>query len=124
MCAEVVVAKLVMLGISPLTTFILALREALVAKLVISGVFSSTFLIWALYTSFLLHHLIYLNQQEQLLMRQHLTLLLKLLKLVDTFFKLLISNLSTLDFKLAKLTFFANYDVSTPVAFLKSAFVA
>ena len=45
MCAEVVVAKLVMLGISPLTTFILALREALVAKLVISGVFSSTFLI-------------------------------------------------------------------------------
>ena len=33
--AVVVVAKLVILGISPLTSFILALREALVAKLVI-----------------------------------------------------------------------------------------
>ena len=57
-------------------------------------------------------------------MCQHLTLLLKLLKLVDPFFKLLISNLSTLDFKLVKLILFANCDVSTPVAFLKSAFVA
>ena len=45
MCAGVVVAKLEILGISLLTTFILALREALVAKLVISGVFSSIFLI-------------------------------------------------------------------------------
>ena len=35
-----VVAKLVILFISPLTSFILALREALVAKLVISGILS------------------------------------------------------------------------------------
>ena len=49
----VVVAKLVMLGILPLTSFILALRAAVVAKLVISGILSSMFLILALYTSFL-----------------------------------------------------------------------
>ena len=51
----VVVAKLLILSISPLTSFIsfiLALREALVAKLVISGILSSIFLILALYTSF------------------------------------------------------------------------
>ena len=49
----VVVAKLVILGISPLTSFIPALGEALVAKLVISGILSSIFFILALYTSFL-----------------------------------------------------------------------
>ena len=49
----VVVAKLVILGISFLTLFILALRVILVAKLVISGILSSIFLISALYTSFL-----------------------------------------------------------------------
>ena len=62
-----VVAKLVILEISPLTSFILVLREALVAKLVISGILSSIFFILALYTSFLttsflLHHLVFLNQ--------------------------------------------------------------
>ena len=46
-------AKLVILGISFLASFILALREALVAKLVISGILSSIFLILALNTSFL-----------------------------------------------------------------------
>ena len=51
---EALVAKLVVLGISPLTSYILALREALVAKLVISGILSSIFLILALYTS--MHH--------------------------------------------------------------------
>ena len=50
---EALVAKLVVLGISPLTSYILALREALVAKLVISGILSSIFFILALYTSFL-----------------------------------------------------------------------
>ena len=35
-----VVAKLEILGILPLTSFILALRVVLVAKLVISGIFS------------------------------------------------------------------------------------
>ena len=52
------------------------------------------------------------------------TLLIKLLKLVDKFFNLSISNLSPLDFKLAQSTFSADHDVSTPVAFFKSAFVA
>ena len=95
----VVVAMLLILGISFLTSFILALRVILVAKLVISGVLSSIFLILALYKSFLTTS-------------------------VGTFFSLSMSNLSTLDFKLAKSTFLANLDVSTPVAFFKSAFVA
>ena len=51
---SVVIAKLVILGISFLTSFILALRVVLVAKLVISGILSSIFLILALYTS--MHH--------------------------------------------------------------------
>ena len=38
-----VVAKLVMLGISPLTSFILALRVALVARLVVSGIYLQYF---------------------------------------------------------------------------------
>ena len=46
-----------------------------------------------------------------------------MLKLLGTFLNLSISSLPTLDFKLAKSTFLANYDVSTPVAFFKSAFV-
>ena len=49
----VVVAKLVMLGILPLTSFILALREPLVAMLVISGILSSIFFILVLHASFL-----------------------------------------------------------------------
>ena len=48
-----VVAKLVILGISPMTSIILALTEALVGTLVISGIFSSIFVILALYTAFL-----------------------------------------------------------------------
>ena len=35
-----------------------------------------------------------------------------------------ISNLSTLHFKFAKSIFLANFDVSTPVPFFKSPFVA
>ena len=60
-----VAAKLVILSISPLTSFILALRKALVAKLVMSGILSSIFLILTsfLTSSFLLHHLVYSNQQ-------------------------------------------------------------
>ena len=52
----VVVAKLVILGMSFLISFILVLRVALVVKLVISGIFFSIFLILAYfwsYTSFL-----------------------------------------------------------------------
>ena len=48
-----VAAKLVIPGISPLTSFILALRVVLVAKLVISGILSSIFFILALYSAFL-----------------------------------------------------------------------
>ena len=52
------------------------------------------------------------------------TLLFKLLKLVGTIFNLLISNLSTSVFKLTRSDFDANLDVSIPVAFFKSDFVA
>ena len=49
-----VLAKLIILGIFPLNSFILALRGTLVAKLVvILGILSLTFLILALYTPFL-----------------------------------------------------------------------
>ena len=49
----VVLAKLVILGIMPLTSFILALGVALVAKFVISAILHSIFLIFALYSFFL-----------------------------------------------------------------------
>ena len=45
------------------------------------------------------------------------------LKLLDTFFNLSISKLSTLGFKLAKSLILAKSDVSRPVAFFKSSFV-
>ena len=48
-----VVAKLVIIGISPLALFILPFRVVLVAKLVISSILSLIFLILTLYTSFL-----------------------------------------------------------------------
>ena len=47
----VVLAKLVILGISSLTSFILSLIEALVATLAISGILSSILLILALFTA-------------------------------------------------------------------------
>ena len=77
----VVVPKLVILGILFLTAFTLALRVILVRKLVISCILSSIFLILALYgsfltRSFLLSHLAYLNQQEQVLIYRHLIYLL------------------------------------------------
>ena len=46
------VTKFLILRISPLTSFMLVLRETLVAKLVISGISSSIFFILALHTSF------------------------------------------------------------------------
>ena len=49
----VAVANFVILVISLLTSFILALRVVLVAKLIVSGILSSIFFISALYTSFL-----------------------------------------------------------------------
>ena len=84
----VVVAKLLILGILALTSFILALRVVLVAKLVISGIASSIFFILVLYsvflaTSFLLHYLVYLNQQEQVLIYQYLIYLLYFLNCLN-----------------------------------------
>ena len=75
----VLVTKLVILSILFLTPFVLALRAVVVANLVIPGILSSVFLILSisfLMTSFLLHHLVYLNQQEQVLIYQHVIYLL------------------------------------------------
>ena len=74
---EVFVAKLVILGISPLTSFILKLREALVPKLVTSDILSSILLILALYISFLMASfftklLSLLKSTEQVIIFQHL----------------------------------------------------
>ena len=105
-----VVTKLVILGISPLTYFILALREALVAKLVISGILSSIFSILALHISFLMTSVftkslsltgIGINSSTPKLS----TLLFNLLKPLGTFYNLSISNLSTSHFKLAQSSF-------------------
>ena len=54
----VVVAKLLILGISHLTSFILALRIVLVARSVMLGILSSILYISFLTASFLLHHLV------------------------------------------------------------------
>ena len=85
----VVVAKFVMLCISFLTLFIYALRVILVAKLVISGILSSIFLILALYTSFLTTSVFNVS--------------LSLLKSTGTGANLSKSNLCILLFKLLKL---------------------
>ena len=47
-----------------------------------------------------------------------------MLKSSEIVFNLSISNLSRWDFKLAKSAFLAKDDVSTPVVFFKSAFIA
>ena len=52
------------------------------------------------------------------------TLFFKLFHSLSWSFNLSIFNLSASDFKLVKLVFLANFDVSTPVAFFKSAFAA
>ena len=103
-----VVAMLVILAISPLTSFILALRVVLVAKLVISvpNIFSSVFFILALYQSFLTTasftaslSLLKSTRTGTNLSTYNLpALLFTLFKLVGTFFSLSISNLSTSDF--------------------------
>ena len=100
-----IVAKLVILSISPLTSSILALREALVAKLVIAGILSSIFLILALYISFLimpcfaatLSLLKSIGTGAYLSTSNLSTLLFQLLKSAGTFFNLSISNLNELN---------------------------
>ena len=78
----ILVARLVILGISSLTLFILALRVVLVAMLVISDILSSIPFILALYTSFLI--------------TSFFTTSLNLLKSIGTGNNLSTFNLSTL----------------------------
>ena len=102
-----VLAKLVILGISPLILFILSLRLDLVAKFVISDILSSIFLILALHSVFL--KTLFFNILLSLLKSNEVvsifpvsnssSLLYKLLKPLGTFFNLSISNLTTLGFK-------------------------
>ena len=97
----------------------------LVAKLAISGILSSIFLILASYTSF--STTLFFNTSLSLRKSTETgtnlstcslsTLFLKLFKVLTLFFNLSIPNLSTLDFKLAKSPFSANFDVSTSDAF-------
>ena len=77
---------MVILGISPLTSFILTLTVVLVAKLVISGILSPIFFILALYTS--------------ILTTTFFTTLLGLPKSAGVVSNFPISNTSTLLFKL------------------------
>ena len=110
-----VAAKLVTLGISPLTSFILALREALTAKLIKLGILSSIFLIVAFYTSFLTTSFFTKINWNSLLKSTGTGTNLSTIYLS--------TNLTTSDLKLAKLIFLAKDDVCTAVAFFKSVFV-
>ena len=75
-----------MLGISPLTSFILAFSVVLVVKLVISGILSSIYLILTLYSVFLT--------------TSCFTILLSLIKSTGVVSNFPISDISTLLFKL------------------------
>ena len=121
--SEALVAKLAILGVSTLNSFIWALREAWLGKLVILDVLSSIFLILALHT--------------YLLTTSFFTTSLSLLKSIGTGTNLSTPNLSNLVFKFLKLVgaFFnlsiaysstssTNIDLSTPSVFFKSTFVA
>ena len=85
----VLVAKLVIIGISALNSFILVLRKVLVAKKVILGILSSIFLVLGLYSIFLTI--------------SFFPTLLSLPKSIGVVSNFAISNLSTLLFKLLKL---------------------
>ena len=125
-------ATLVVIVISYSTSFVLVLRVVLVAKLLILGILSSMLLILTLYTSYLktslftawLSLLKSTGTGTNLSASSFIYLIFKLFKLIGTFFNLSICNLSTSDFKLVKLTFLRNFDTSTPVAFIKPAFIA
>ena len=117
----VLVAKLVMLGTLFLTSFDLPLRVVLVAELVISGILSSIFLILVLYTSFLmtsflLHHLVYFNQQEQALIYQHLNDLLYFQNSLNYLVHFSIYQYLHQILSLLNQIFLAKSGVSTPIA--------
>ena len=85
----------------------------------------------ALYISFLTsffsttHRLLKLAQTVTNFSTPNLSsLLFKFLKLVGTFFNLSTSNFSASGFKLAKSSFYLNFDVLTPAALFKSALIA
>ena len=112
---ETLVAKLVILGISTLTSFILALRVVLVAKFVILGILYSIFYVsitWIFFNNifFLLYCLVYLK--KQVLIYQHLVYLLyfpNCSNYLNQCLNLSLSNLSQLDFKWAESTFFTRF---------------
>ena len=114
-----VVANFVILGISILTSFILVFRVVLVPKL--SGILSSVFLILALYTCFLKTSFFTTSLSllkstgtgtiyQYLIYLLHFSNCINYLVPLSTFYQftnlstldLSASNLSTLDFKLAK----------------------
>ena len=111
----VVVAKLLILGISPLTSFTLALRVVLVANLVMLDVWSSMLLISALYSVFLTTSLFTTllslpkstGTDANFPISYLSPLLFKLLKLSRIVFNLSTSILSNSAFKLAKTEFAA-----------------
>ena len=113
----VLVAKL---GTLFLTSFDLPLRVVLVAELVISGILSSIFLILELYTSFLmtflLHHLVYFNQQEQALIYQHLNDLLYFQNSLNYLVHFSIYQYLHQILSLLNQIFLAKSGVSTPIA--------
>ena len=121
-------AKLLILGIAVLTSFIFVLRTVLVAKLVISGILFSIYFILALCSVFLttsflttlLNLLKPTGAGPNLSISNLSTLNFKLLKLFGKLFNLLISNLSTSVFELAKFDFNAKLEVSTCEMFLVS----
>ena len=84
----VVVAELIILSISPLTSLILGIRVVLVTKFVISGILSLIFLILASYSIFLT--------------KAFITNLFNLPKSAKVDYNFPISDLSTLLFKLLK----------------------
>ena len=108
------------IGISPLTSFILALRVVLVTKLVISGILSSIFVIFALYASFLTT--LFFTTSLSLLKSTILDINLSISYLSNLLFKLL--KLFGRFFLLAKATVSPKDDVSIPIAFFRYVFVA
>ena len=127
----VVEAKVVILSILFSTSFILTLRVVLGAKLVISSALPLIILILVLYTSFLttsflLRHLVYLNQQEQVLTYQHLIYLVYISNCFNYFVHFPISQYLIYLHRILKLqhqVFLATSDASSPNAFVESAFI-
>ena len=133
----VLVDKLVILGTLLLTLFILALRAAVVAKLAILCISLLTFFYLQSFDLnvtcillkhyIILHHLLYLNQQKQILIYQHLFYLLYFSNCLNYLVHFSINqHLIYLHqiFNLVRSYFLAKSNVSTSAVFFKSTFVA